>query len=112
MPFSDWILSGSVGMESEWISRCPKGISMDDLSPLSLEAHMYDQDGKNWGSNVFRIEDSVEIEQWLSSKLQTDVKLPTLNNSIRREGSYAPLSYEEGAKIKKMFKIETEMYGL
>ena len=107
--FESWILTGSVGASDQWKKHWPAFVSIDDLSPLSLEAHAFSK-GQCAVDAIFKMEDQPAIERWLSTILGTTVTLPHTNQS-------EPLDFREISptirnKIKRMFPLEAALYSI
>ncbi len=80
--FEEWIQFGKVGMNPAWQELAPKWISIQNLSPLSLEAHAIDRAGVNHVKNVFQLENTEKLNRWLTSKLENR-RFPALSEAWR-----------------------------
>lgn len=110
MTFEEWVLFGKVGMNPNWKRLAPIHISMDNLSPLSLEAHAFHTNGSQVVKHVFMLEEPEKIRSWLSEKLQHDVGLQHVNQSKGVEASN--LGHEALEKVKTMMPLESQLYNL
>lgn len=84
--FDNWIQHGRVGIGRYWSDYVPEFVTPTNFSPLSLEAHICDQEGKIHTNRWFKIEDKPAIERWLSERLDQDVKLGQTNESEAQSG--------------------------
>ena len=101
---------GRLGMHPDWLALAPDWISTDDLSPLSLEAHSLDLQGRNWITNVFRLEQIGELAQFLSSR--EGVRVRPLVTNASKELPIPSLSHAALSRVRRMFRHESELYGL
>lgn len=141
MDFEHWIQFGSVGMNPAWQELAPSWISTDNLSPLSLEAHAFDRAGTNHINRLFRLENTEELNRWLSRQMENrkfpalaeaiqtrslkafsragkkQKQLPHVNQSegaVKTEKDKKPLVLSESSlkAIRMMFPMESKMYNI
>lgn len=110
MEFQAWVLHGRVGMHPDWAARVPAWVSDRDLSPLSLEAHAEDRDGRDWVPNVFGVTEMDRLAAWLGEKTGLAVQ-PVVSNASPPSPPPA-LSPQAMAKVVRMFPRESALHGL
>lgn len=110
MSFEEWVLHGKVGMNPNWKRLAPKHISMENLSPLSLEAHAFHADSSQAVDHIFMLEEPEKIRSWLSEKLQKDIPLQHVNQS--KGPQTTRLGREALDKIRGMMPLESQLYNL
>jgi hypothetical protein len=110
MPFDDWVQTGRVGMNPAWQRLAPAWISTRNLSPLSLEAHAMDADGRRIVDHVFRLEELGALEAWLAERLGRAARVPHVNASER--GERPEVTAETLAAVRRMFPEESRLYGI
>ena len=110
MKFEDWVCTGRLGSNPEWLQRGPGWISQKNLSPLSLEAHIEDTFGNSVVDRVFQIENISELVQWLREHLNEDLKVLHSNKSTSYKRPN--LGVEATEKIRAMFPKEASLYGV
>lgn len=110
LSFGQWIRFGKVGINPEWRKLCPEWISEHDLTPLSLEAHAMDREGKLVVDKVFKLEQFDEVISWLEHKL--DQKLVSRHVNVSSQSDVPRISEEELVRVRKMFPFESEAYNI
>lgn len=110
MEFARWIAEGAVGMNPEAKALAPEWISTRDLSPLSLEAHVMSRTEGKMVDRVFRLEALDELQEWLEERLGRRLRMVHVNRSA--EGQAPRLSAGNMERVRSMFPMESEMYGL
>jgi len=110
MSFEDWILRGGVGMNTGAIALAPDWIKMTDLTPLSLEAHIDTKDGRREVDLVFRLEEIQIFTEWLAERTGTEIKKRHVNHSYSKEMPH--LGSHAIDKVRQMFPLESDMYGV
>ena len=108
--FPEWITNGRVGIHEDWYKSMQQSISSENLSPLSLEAHGYDQHNKNLLTRIFLIEEPLTIELFLSEKFGEKIVLPNVNKSSRE--NLEKLSDGQLERIRIMFPTEASLYNI
>jgi hypothetical protein len=110
MGFEQWVLTGKVGMNADWLRLAPEWVTMKDLSPLSLEAHTKGRTGVMAVDHVFLIEEPEKIRDWISQKLGQEIAVKHVNQSEKIKTE--PLGNEAMARIRQMMPMESEIYAL
>jgi hypothetical protein len=110
MPFEDWVLYGRVGMNNGALQLAPDWISTTDLTPLNLEAHIDTRDGRREVDLIFRLEEIQTFIDWLAERTGAAIAQRHVNHS---NSSEMPVLRENATnKIRQMFPLECEMYGV
>ena len=112
MGFEDWIVNGKIGMNPEWQELAPDWISTDDLSPLSLEAHVQDSSGHAEVDFIFRLEEMRELEDWLAVRIGAPQSMPSVNHSSAQDKKAPQLCDDAMRAVRIMFPVESRMYGV
>lgn len=107
--FEHWVLTGRLGMNPDWIALAPDHVSTKDLSPLGLEAHAMDRDGRPT-ARIFEVEAPGSLENWLSERLDAPISLPALNGTNDLPPPH--LGHEAMERVRAMFRWEAAHYGL
>lgn len=107
--FEEWVQTGRIGKDPEWLRLAPKHITTSDLSPLSLEAHAFDHSGQPV-ARIFQVEEPAKLEDWLSNRLGAPVSLPKVNSTDGTKP--APLGETALARVRRMFCWESDYYGI
>ncbi len=108
--FENWVLNGRVGMSTTANAFAPKWISTRNLSPLSLEAHIEDRNGKIHADKIFMLENIEEFVAWLSEQTGTDIEMRHVNKSTR--GILPKFGTDLIDRVRKMFPKESELYAI
>ncbi|MFT6906959.1 MAG: hypothetical protein ACJAS1_003632 [Oleiphilaceae bacterium] len=107
--FEHWIECGRVGI-GEWRIYCPSYINDTNFSPLSLEAHNIDKEGRKHIDKIFTLEGIDECAEWLSGIFNCDVNIDAINTS---NSANRPLvSSDALVRIINDFPAESELYKI
>lgn len=107
--FNWWLQNGKVGI-GLWKSSCPPMITSNDFTPLSLEAHAYDELGKNCIDKIFKIEDIEVCVAWLTELIGEAANIPKINSSDSAQLPDNDKSILQG--LIKQFPEESKIYKL
>lgn len=107
--FETWLVTGKVGLGDSWKSFVPAHVSDTDLSPLSLDAHVLNENNINVCEKIFKMEDRTEIINWL--KGCCDIAIDDLHVNSSKSIDAPVLSAKVVAKVRPMFKMDFELYG-
>ena len=110
MPFLTWIQSGRVGIGRYWADFVPNWISAQNFSPLSLEAHICDRDGRIDVDRWFYIEDQVQLTSWLSDMLGFDSSISHVNQAP--DGKCPEIEESVLTSLVTQFPMEAEHYKI
>ncbi len=108
MPFQDWLVDGKVGIGRYWKRHVPDFVTEENLSPLSLEAHICNKQSKIDVDAWYKIEDIKECADMLSDKLRVNAIIPTLNRS--HDENRPTINESTIEKIAPQFPIEMMVY--
>lgn len=108
--FEDWIMRGRVGMNHAALAMAPDWIKTTNLTPLSLEAHTDNRDGTREVDMIFRVEEIGKFLEWLAKKTGRVMAPRHVNGS--GAGKVPVLSSEALDRVRQMFPLECEMYGV
>ena len=109
MPFLEWLESGRVGVGKYWEKFLPRHVRTTNLSPLSLEAHILNENDISFADEVLKIEDVSRCEEFLRDQLGKKVEIPRANGSGASNICHIPSDIRE--KIAEDFPMETRMYS-
>lgn len=109
MPFLEWLERGRVGVGKYWAKFLPSHVRTTNLSPLSLEAHILNEDDIPFADQVLKIEESRRCEEFLCDQLGEKVEMPRTNGSGASNICHIPIATRE--KIAAQFPMETRMYS-
>ena len=107
--FEEWLESGYVGI-GLWREFCPKSIVSSNFTPLSLEAHCFDNNSNMCIDKVFKIEELGICVDWLESIMGCIINIPAMNSS--GSSRMPPISMRLQEIIMKQFPLEKQMYDL
>ena len=119
MEFMRWLNEGKLGMSKFWKELAPEWISTENLSPLSLEAHVQNSFGTSVVEHVFYLEDLAPLQDWLSALLSRRgleeskkeiANLQILNASAAKSRPH--ISAETLTCLRKSFPLEFEIYNI
>lgn len=110
MEFAHWLSEGKVGIGAYWSNFVPAFVQAGNLSPLSLEAHACDREGRMCLDGVFRIEDTERLGSFLSGTLRMEGDLPVRNKS--RHASLPDITSDIVDHVLRQFPLETALYDL
>ncbi|WP_146636271.1 hypothetical protein [Nioella nitratireducens] len=108
--FDEWVANGRVGMNEKWKELAPNFISTENLSTLSLEAHAMSSDSRTVVDNIFLIEESESIVNWVGEKTGESVVMPQVNKSEEME--VPKIGNEALDCVRKMMPLESALYNL
>lgn len=107
--FDNWLMEGEVGLGSVWKEFVPSYISEQNLSPLSLDAHVLNKSGKNVCDKIFKMEERADILKWLESYCGIKIDDAYVNSSHYKE--IPVISDEIKNKLRANFKLDFELYN-
>ncbi len=110
MDFEDWIQKGRLGMNAGALALAPVWVSTSDLTPLSLEAHVETRNGQHEVDKIFKIEEIDKFGDWL--KERTGQQLPVRHVNGSGASAVPSLSDDILAKVRQMFPLESQLYGV
>lgn len=108
--FEEWVLRGHVGINPDWAACAPGWITPRDLSPLSLEAHIEDAEGRSHVQEIFQVEDLDRLSAWLEARVGRP--MPQLHVNGSTEDPTPPLGTAALDRIRATFPTEARMYGI
>ena len=108
--FEEWVSRGKVGIGNGWKPFLPNYVTSDDLSPLSLDAHVKDSQGNIVCDHIFKMEERESIVKWLSSFLDVNVLDVHVNSSIPEVTK--EVKSEVLAKLESQFLMDFKLYGM
>jgi hypothetical protein len=109
--FDEWIDHGRVNMDPKWLELAPSFVNPWDLSPLSLEAHVYENDKLNYyNCTVLKLEELQSNLDICSCLLgySGSSSIAKVNQSMQLE--MPSISTENLKRIRTMFPLESAMY--
>ncbi len=110
MEFEEWILRGRVGMDDGAFALAPNWINTQDLTPLSLEAHINTKQDHCDVDLIFRIEKIDDFMHWLNERTGEHLLPRHFNGS--GASAVPTISSQSLNKVRQMFPMECEMYSI
>lgn len=110
MSFNCWLRNGKVGVVKNYNPRFEDFIKPNDFSPLSLNAHVCDEDGNVVVNSILKIEQPESIVSWLEN--QTGLRGIKLNKTNSSKSSSRPnISEDILYNLKKQLPLDFYLYG-
>lgn len=110
--FEDWIENGRVGMNPSWKDLAPDFINTSNLSPLSLEAHIYNNNNKPEECIIIKLEETAKYIQIFSTLLGSNPKSKMLHVNQSDQHVSPRLSEDLLSRVRLMFPAESDLYNI
>lgn len=110
LDFETWVCTGKLAIRKELLELGPSWISVENLSPLSLEARAAGSNGELMVDHIFRLENAAELAKFLSEVIGTRVSEVRTNESYDK--NLPKLGCESRNHIRSMFPLESQYYGV
>lgn len=109
MSFSHWLNFGKVNLVRNYNPFFEKFINPNDLSPLSLNAHVCDEKGNIIVDKVLKIENQEGIVSWLENASGTS-GLNLLKSNSSKSSDMPHVNDEILSRLKKQLPLDFSIY--
>lgn len=108
--FNDWLLFGRLGLIKFNDGLYPSFVNYNDFSALSLEAHVCDRFGKCLVDSIFKLEESLPIQNFISSVFSSEIKIKHVNGTD--ESLIPKVSDDAISRLRNCMPLEAALYNI